>query len=232
VKNERINMKNFKGLLLDIDNTLYDYNSCHLYAMNKCNLWIYENHKVTQETFINAFNSSRKTINSRLKNTAASHNRLLYFQLTLEKLNLNPLFDSLELYNCYWDNFLSVMIPFEEIEYIFEKYKHICFVTDLTAHIQHRKLVRLGLSKYSNHIVSSEEAGCEKPNKEIFNLALEKLKLNKNEVCMIGDNFEKDILGASQNEIASIWLNIEKQNKTIPQNCLEIYKFNELKNYL
>lgn len=225
-------MKKFKGILLDIDNTLYDYNLCHKYAFEQCIIWIFYNHKINKENFINAFNLSRKTINSRLKNTAASHNRLLYFQLTLEKLNLNPLKYSLDLYNCYWDNFLSIMTPFKDIDFIFEKYKNICFVTDLTVHIQHRKIIKLGLSKYSNHIVSSEEAGCEKPNKVIFDLAIDKLNLKKNEVCMIGDNFEKDILGASQNNIASIWLNTEKVNYTIPKDCLEINEINELKNFL
>lgn len=227
-------MRNINGILLDIDNTLYDYSVCHEYAMQKCTQWVYKNHGIDELTFTKSFNISRKTINMRLENTAASHNRLLYFQLTLEKLKITSFINTLELYNCYWDNFLDIITPFEGINYIFEKYiGKVCFVTDLTAHIQHRKIEKLNLAKYENFIVTSEEAGCEKPNKKIFKIALDKLNLDPNSVCVIGDNFEKDIIGAKNLNLQSIWLNRDKTNQhIIPNGCIEIKEINEIKRYI
>jgi HAD superfamily hydrolase (TIGR01549 family) len=233
VKKEKIRMKKIKGILLDIDNTLYDYESCHQFAMDKCRIWIKNHFNINEHSFNLAFKESRRTINERLRETAASHNRLLYFQLTLEKLEINSLKYSLLLYNCYWDNFLSYMNPFKGIEYIFQKYNgNICFVTDLTAHIQHRKITRLDLAKYLNHLVTSEEAGCEKPDQNIFKLALEKLNLEVNEVCMIGDNFNKDIIGANNLSIQSIWLNRTEANTILPENCIEIKDISSVNKYI
>ncbi len=227
-------MKKIKGILLDIDNTLYDYESCHEFAMDKCRQWLKNHFNINEDSFNSAFKESRKIINQRLIHTAASHNRLLYFQLTLEKLKINSLDYSLKLYNCYWDNFLTYINPFQGIEYIFQKYNgKICFVTDLTAQIQHRKIARLDLAKYTNYIVTSEESGCEKPSQTIFKLALEKLNLKAKEVCMIGDNFEKDILGAANLCIQSIWLNRTKTKTSIlPENCIEIKDISCVNKYI
>jgi putative hydrolase of the HAD superfamily len=52
-------------------------------------------------------------------------------------------------------------------------------------------------------MLSSEEAGIEKPSPVIFGKALSKLNLKAEEVIMIGDNEEKDILGAEAMGIKS-----------------------------
>ena len=87
----------------------------------------------------------------------------------------------------------------------------ICLVTDLTAHIQHRKIKKLKLEDYVSFAVTSEEAGKEKPHPYMFMMALEKLNLKAEEVCMVGDSFKKDIIGASNLGIKSIWLNKEQK---------------------
>lgn len=222
-------MDRYKGILLDIDNTLYDYENCHTYAMEKCIELMKFKFQVDKSEFIESFLISRKKIHQRLKNTAASHNRLLYFQGVFEILGINSLNHSLELYNCYWDNFIEKIEPFEGIHPIFQKYDgKICFVTDLTAHIQFRKLRKLKLNNTNNFMVTSEEAGVEKPNKEIFHLALKKLNLRIDEVCMIGDNFEKDIIGASNLNMDTIWINFDKQIQNVPKNCSEINSFSKI----
>ena len=82
--------------------------------------------------------------------------------------------------------------------------KHpICCVTDLTAEIQFRKLMKLNLENKIKFIVTSEEVGIEKPNKKMFEKALEKLNLKADQVIMIGDSMSKDILGGEALEIKS-----------------------------
>ena len=96
------------------------------------------------------------------------------------------------------------------IEFLEQNDKTICFLTDLTAYIQYRKLEKTGLFKYCKYIVTSEEAGVEKPDKQIFNLALKKLNMSFNEVCMIGDSWERDIVGAIELNIKPYWKSTEK----------------------
>lgn len=219
----------FKGLLLDIDNTIYAYKPAHEHALNQVLSFCNENFGLHNATVLEAYQLARKKVHLELDTTAASHNRLLYFQKMLEALAVNSLDHSLKLYEMYWDHFLEKMTPFDGIYEVVEHYKNkICLVTDLTADIQHRKIHHLGLSKYASKLVTSEEAGKEKPHPYIFMLALQKLNLKADEVCMIGDNFKKDIVGASNLGIPSIWLNTDKQEVYDPSLVTEVANVKEI----
>ena len=71
-------------------------------------------------------------------------------------------------------------------------------VTDLTAQIQFRKVVYFGLDRYFDYIVTSEEAGFDKPHDTSFQLALEKMRPKGNRIWMIGDSPVNDIRGARE----------------------------------
>ncbi len=221
----------YKGILLDIDNTLYDYDNSHKIALNRVITFLKEKFSLSEEEISICYSKARSLVQIELGDTAASHNRLLYFQKMLELLELNPLRYSLTVYNLYWDTFLASMKPFNGIYEFLEKYKNrICFVTDLTAHIQHRKIKQLKLDQYSFLMVTSEEAGREKPHPYMFMAALKKMNLIPDEVCMIGDSFNKDIVGASNLGIDAIWINLKKENKLYNTNIVtEVYSFDEIK---
>jgi len=220
----------YKGILLDIDNTLYDYNITHSFAKKKVLDYCISEFRLSQVEVSSAYEKARNQVHVELSETAASHNRLLYFQKMLEILNLNPLKYSFKIYNVYWDNFLEVLKPFDGIYDLLEKYKNnICLVTDLTAHIQYRKIKKLELENYCTKIVTSEEAGREKPHPYMFMLALHKLNVRENEVCMIGDSFKKDILGATSLGIESIWFNHEDKFENYDGNIIkQVKSFKEI----
>jgi len=66
----------------------------------------------------------------------------------------------------------------------------------MQAHIQIRKLERLGVLDLIDFLVTSEEVGCEKPDSKVFDLALRKINLSKEDVIMIGDSLTKDVEAA------------------------------------
>lgn len=220
----------YKGILLDIDNTLYDYNITHSFAKNRVLDYCMSEFGLSRVEISSAYEKARNKVHVELRETAASHNRLLYFQKMLEILNINTLNYSFQLYNTYWDNFLEVLKPFDGIYDLLAKYRNsICLVTDLTAHIQYRKIKKLDLENYCNKIVTSEEAGREKPHPYMFMLAQHKLDLRANEVCMIGDSFQKDILGATSLGIESIWFNHEDKFENYNGNFIkEVKSFKEI----
>lgn len=204
----------FKGLLLDIDNTLYDYNLAHNHAKNLVLDYCVKQFSLPIKEIDFAYEKARKQVHINLLGYAASHNRILYFQKMLEFLNINPMKYAIEINSKYWDTFLEKLKPFEGVYSLLEKYNNkICLVTDLTADIQHRKIHKLKLEKYCDKLVTSEEAGHEKPHPYIFSLALQKLDLKASQVCMIGDNFNKDILGSVALGIKSIWFNHESNKE-------------------
>lgn len=198
----------YKGILLDIDNTLYQYEPIHNLAQKAQFAYLMNTFSLSKNQIEEVYSKAKSLVKSRLLASASSHNRLLYVQTACELLGLDALQHSLTLYNVYWDTFLNELFLTSGAESFFSRYGHlpICLLTDLTAHIQHRKVAKLGLMKWANYIVTSEEAGCEKPHPYMFELALRKLNLRSNEVCMIGDNYKKDILGAQYLGIDSYWL--------------------------
>jgi len=55
---------------------------------------------------------------------------------------------------------------------------------------------KLGIEPYLDFVVTSEEAGANKPKPPIFLLALERAKVDAREAVYVGDQYETDVLGA------------------------------------
>ncbi|HEX3014571.1 MAG TPA: TIGR02253 family HAD-type hydrolase [Methanobacterium sp.] len=74
---------------------------------------------------------------------------------------------------------------------------------------QWEKLIRLDLHPFFDHVITSEEAGAEKPDKHIFECALEKMGYDAEHSVMIGNKFNDDILGAINVGMSAILVNSE-----------------------
>ena len=55
-------------------------------------------------------------------------------------------------------------------------------------------------------VVASAEAGCEKPDLKIFNIAFEQAKCNPSEAVMIGDRLDNDIIPAKKLGMKTVWV--------------------------
>ncbi|MBY0552534.1 MAG: HAD family hydrolase [Candidatus Obscuribacterales bacterium] len=197
------------GILLDLDHTLYDYYAAHEIAMDAglrlFALRVERDREDVQATFAKA----RKEIHVELAGQASSHSRFLYFQRSMEILGLRPSSVVSECEERYWSTFLESMVLRPGALRFLESVQHlpIAIVTDLNASIQFRKLKELNLDGYFQAIVTSEEAGVEKPHPRIFEKALAKLHVCAESAYMIGDDFKKDIRGAVSMGIRAYWLN-------------------------
>ena len=81
----------------------------------------------------------------------------------------------------------------------------------MTAYIQYKKLESLGAAPYIDFMVSSEEAGVEKPHPHLFEICVEKAGVQAVECAFIGDNVRKDIEGAWESGMKGIWYTQEKE---------------------
>ena len=77
--------------------------------------------------------------------------------------------------------------------------------TDMTAYVQYKKLSALGLYSYIDFIVTSEEAGAEKPDPHLFDICVEKTGFSANECAFIGDSLKKDVEGSTKCGLRGIW---------------------------
>jgi putative hydrolase of the HAD superfamily len=72
-------------------------------------------------------------------------------------------------------------------------------------------LTRVGAEKYFHHFFSSQEIGFKKPDPGFFDAIAKKLSLDPSACVMIGNFYEKDIVGAKQAGMQTVWFN-ETQN--------------------
>jgi 2-haloalkanoic acid dehalogenase type II len=73
--------------------------------------------------------------------------------------------------------------------------------------LQREKIRVLGVESHFDHIVISGEVGYFKPSREIFMCMVGVLGAEPHEVMYIGDNYEKDMLGALGAGLRAIWVN-------------------------
>jgi len=191
------------AILFDTDNTIYHYAPAHEAAQKAVRDKVVRTFSITPEAFDKVFSEARKQVKSRLKHTAASHSRLLYMQRMLEIFGLgSQVLLALDFEQTYWRTFLSNAVLFEGVKEILDDLRLLgiptAIVTDLTAQIQFRKIVYFGLDHYFDFIVTSEEAGFDKPHEAPFQIALEKMRPKGDCIWMIGDNPVNDIRGARE----------------------------------
>lgn len=191
------------AFLFDTDNTLYPYDPAHNAAMKAVKEKVLVSFSISSDEFEQAFHEARSQVKNRLKNTASSHSRLLYLQRMLEIMGLgSQVLLALDFEQTYWRSFLSNAILFDGVKDLLDDIRLLgiptAIVTDLTSQIQFRKVVYFGLDRYFDYIVTSEEAGFDKPHPAPFKLALEKMRPEGNCIWMIGDNPKNDIAGARE----------------------------------
>ena len=198
-----------RAVIFDLDDTLYEYGPLDKEAWGKVRELACGELGISVAVYEEAYSYGRRETKRQLENVAASHNRLLYCQKTLEYLGVNPVPLSLRMYETYWGFFLDNLSLYagarDLLEALHEKYIRVGVCTDLLAHIQHRKLRRLGMMDDVDCLVTSEEAGVEKPAPGIFKLCLEKLRLPAEVVCFVGDNLERDVKGAMAAGLQAVW---------------------------
>ena len=191
------------AILFDLDDTLYSYSQAHEKAQFALKTKVVEKLSISSVDFETSYEEARLQIKARLKNTASSHSRLLYLQRMLEILGLgSQVLLALDFEKTYWGSFLRNAVLFEGVRDLIEDIRLIgipsAIVTDLTAEVQFKKLIYFGLDQSFDYIVTSEEAGFDKPHQAPFSLALEKIKPKGGCVWMVGDDPINDIKGAKQ----------------------------------
>ncbi len=221
-----------KAVIFDLDDTLYDYETINQQAMEVVYQKFAQILEISLDEFKEAFQWGKQETKRTMHDCASRHNRIIYFQKASEYLQINPIKYSLDMYETYWGYMLEHMTLFPGVLEMFEHLKRdnikIAVCTDLTAHIQHRKLKKLGIWKYIDVLVTSEEADAEKPDKRMFELVIKKLHMHPQELVYVGDNFKKDIIGSKDAGILPIWFNVKRDEKTCGAVFTEVKSFQEL----
>ena len=148
------------------------------------------------------------------------NNRAVWYAETLRRLNashgdvtasgdVTSKIDAREASCHYWEVVYGEVEPYFDLVYILPELQsryRLAVLTDELYDIQVEKVKRLGLAGYFTEIISSEQAGVTKPDKRLFEYALNRLGVSADEAMMIGDNPSADIRGARSVGMRTAWL--------------------------
>ena len=185
-----------KAVIFDLDNTLYDYDECNAPAMEKIAAVGAELFGCDKQKFLTTYDAAKTEVKRHFDpKNAAQHSRVFYIQKAAELSGVSPVGTLLPLYAAYWDTFIDAMRPYEGAAEFLRVLKEngiktaIC--TDMTAYIQFRKIEKLGFASLIDAIVTSEEAGAEKPFPVNFHIALDKTSASRRYGSRHGANLRR-----------------------------------------
>lgn len=187
-----------KALIFDLDNTLYDYDAAHAVAFRGVADYVRQAFGLSPEEFAARHRQADQALQAHTGGPcAAIHSRLIRYQLMLEALG-QPLVHGPRMAERYWSLFLEAMEPVPGVRESLAEWKAAGYIiglgTNMTADYQFAKLERLGLLEQFHFLVTSEEAGAEKPEGRLFACCVEKAGCAPEECLFVGDNFEMDVL--------------------------------------
>jgi putative hydrolase of the HAD superfamily len=224
----------YKHIFFDLDHTLWDFDKnssvvltelfCHYkldllnsFSLNQFLKKFYEVNYRLWNLYHSGEIDKEKIRNSRFKiifEELGASGAMVPQKLADEYLRLCPLQKNV------------MPFTFDLLDYLHGKYKlHI--ITNGFEDVQHVKLKSAGLLGYFQTIITSDDCGFIKPDKRMFEYALEKTGALPLESLMIGDSLDVDITGAINAGIAAIHFNPLKL-KHIEPHILEISCLSEL----
>ncbi len=101
------------------------------------------------------------------------------------------------------------LIPYAEdmLHYLANTGYKLHILTNGFYETQMTKLTGTGLISYFDQVITSETAGCTKPDERIFHKMLQHARAIHSDCLMIGDNLEVDIKGARNASIDQVYFN-------------------------
>ena len=222
----------YKHIFFDLDHTLWDFATNSKLALSQ----IFETLQLA-ELGVPAFqNFYDKYVPINDKYWARYHNGIV----TKEQLRNGRFYDTLKEFKIrdaglaekMAESYLTIspkmtaLFPdaMEVLKYLQGKYK-LHLITNGFAEVQWIKIENSGLKPFFEHIIISEEVGTQKPDKAIFEIAMDRASTHAAECIMIGDNYNTDIVGAQNAGMDQVFFNPLKNRKRQPVT----YEIRELK---
>jgi putative hydrolase of the HAD superfamily len=226
---------NYKHLFFDLDLTLWDFERNSTEAIHELfeELNIVNLYNISPEVFIPVYRHYNDILweKYRLGKVEKEQLRVQRFSQTLEHFGI----DDLKLANQIGDGYIekspkkTYLFPhaLEVLQYLSEKYKlHI--ITNGFQEVQFIKLENSGIGKFFDQVITSESAGCKKPDRKIFHYSLYRAKAKTKQSIMIGDHLDIDIVGARNAGMDQIYFNpkklVHKEQITFEIDCLSKLK--------
>lgn len=219
-----------KNILLDLDNTIFDFNRAERSALEimLIHFGVTPNEKMLCR--YSEINSSQwKLFEKNL--ITIDEIKIRRYEIFFKELGLQI---SPESATAYYEKILSTKYYFtdgaqEALEELCKNHS-LYAATNGTPHVQHGRIDGSGIGKYFKNFFISGEIGHSKPSREFFEYCFEHMENFKlSETVIIGDSLSSDIKGGANSGIATIWFNPQKvENLSDVKPDYEIEKLSDI----
>ena len=206
-----------KAVLIDIDNTLLDFDAYVKESMRegfkKFNLGTYEDY------MYQVFERINTRMWQEIERGELTYNELLKSRWNRIFAELTISFDGtiFETYfkDCLFDSAIPVEGSLEMLEYLSKRYI-LCAASNGPYEQQVNRLKRGNMLSYFSKLFISEKIGVSKPSEKFFSHCLNELGNNilPSEIIMIGDSLTSDIAGAIQSGLKTCFFDRNMRGKT------------------
>jgi len=174
---------------------------------------------ISIQTILKMFNDA-KISHRRLDGVPEDFSRDLWFREMFEQIDLNTnlgismnsLMKNSPLYEKkYWDDILKNAKLFPATMNVLKSLKDknfkLALLTDSDGkkEIKMERIKKLGLDKYFDYVITSDDTGKNKPAKENWDYLLKVSGLKANECIMVGDHPEIDLITAKKLGFITVW---------------------------
>lgn len=211
----------YKAILFDLDNTLLDFTASETVSLHAVHQQFFKEHVV-----IDDFKQHYQEINKGLWKLVESGSctteqiKIERFKRLTEKLQINIDYSAIaDIYEESLGDSADWYPQAKETLFLLKQKFELGIITNGLTSVQEKKYYRLGFDQLCACCLISESVGIAKPNKAIFELALNELGLNAHEALMVGDSLSSDYAGALNANIDFCWINLH--NSPLPTNLPE-----------
>lgn len=222
-----------KVILIDIDDTIFDFEKCSYEAFKNTLTCLNIEFK---KDYFNEFLSIDKSLWKKQKSGLLSVEDVLLKRAKLITNHLNIESSSIIFKENFSKNLANSHIEVDGarnlIFYLSKKYK-LCAASNGLYKMQEKRLKLSNLDNHFYRLYISDKISYEKPDSRFFSYIFNDLSLKKNEVIMIGDSINSDIIGAYNFGIESIFFNKKKERniKNALYSC-KVDNLTDIKNIL
>lgn len=220
-------------ILFDADGTLLDFDKDERISINRVLSDLNIDSAIELNTIADSFSEINKDIWKEYEKKLISLDelRVQRFIRLCSKFTLNV--DPYELSSKFMSYLYDGGVVYDGVYQLLLKLKSsykLVLVTNGVSEVQHNRFLNADIEKYFTEIIISDEIGFSKPERKIFEYALNKIGCKSLEkVLMVGDSITSDIKGANLLNIDSCWLNrnsLKNETKYVP--TYEIKNITEL----
>lgn len=221
-----------KAVLIDIDDTIFDFDKCSKNAFKKTLKKLDLSYKEKDFLYFNEVNdilwNKQKLGKININEVFIERSIMLskYFELDIEKEIFNDLFVEF-----LYDEIEMVDEIEDLLSYLSNKYQ-IYAASNGIYGMQINRLKKSNLDKYFEDIFVSDKIGYEKPDKRFFEKIMNLTKYSNNDLIMVGDSIKSDIIGAKNSKIKSIYFNKEDKKISDKNFTYQVKNLSEIKKIL